>query len=106
MGNVKKFEQFISEVSEKKKASSEKVGDNVADAKKLNKGYNWSAFPEGSKSKDKWYSNTHTNTIEIGDPDPVKKFKEWNGKYWRSDSSKKQKDEPRKEKGQKNLKNA
>ena len=61
----------------------------------LNKKYNWDAVPQSAKTNDKWYANANKSEISIGDDDPVQKFKEWSGKYWRYAGEEKQKYEPR-----------
>lgn len=65
----------------------EKIGDNIKDAHKLNKGYNWSPYPEGTSDgvgidMEKHYPNTANKSIGIGDPDAVMKFREWESQYW------------------------
>lgn len=72
---------------------------NSTDAKKANKGYNWSAVPK----KDRWtqphYYHDTTAQVDIGEADPVDKFKEWNGNYWELDHYKKDR-EKREDKGE------
>lgn len=98
MKNIKRFETYILE--------KEIIKDNIKDTKDLNKGYNWNTSIPSDQDKDtddKWYRFVNKSEIGIGDSDPVKKFKEWNGKYWRTNKTKDLKDEPRKEKGEKSF---
>lgn len=61
----------------------------------LNKKYNWDGVPKSAKSDDRWYANANKSEISIGDKNPVQKFQDWSGKYWRYAGEEKQKYEPR-----------
>jgi hypothetical protein len=60
----------------------------------VNKHYNWDSKPDSHRSDDKWYAYVYKHEIGIGEADPVAKFKEWSGKYWRPAGSETDKYEP------------
>ena len=61
----------------------------------MNKKYDWDSKPDSSRSDDKWYRYVYKHEIGIGDPDPVKKFKDWIGKFWRESGTETDKYEPK-----------
>ncbi len=93
MKNIKNFEEYSEEISEKNNNPK-----NVEIFKKQhdkiiaqNKEYNWEAIPDSDKKKDSNYKFTIAKEIPINDPNPVEKFKKWNGKYWRKKKDKNKK---------------
>ena len=72
---------------------------NGKKAKELNNIYNWSAVPDEDRYDIPHYKDKETFQIEIGDPDPVKKFRKWNKNYWETDKYKKER-EKREKKGE------
>lgn len=58
-----------------------------------NKDYNFDPTP-GHKDTNPYYNNVNSKRIEIGDPDPIKSFKEWSGKFWRKSGDQYKKYEP------------
>ena len=83
---IKNFEEWnSSNLTEKNDAKNVEIFNKQKNKViNQNKEYNFDAIPKGKfKDKDPNYDIVHSNKIEIGDPNPVKKFKEWSGKYWR-----------------------
>lgn len=98
MENIKTFEEFEEEMNEQSKTSD---GKNVEifnkqfnKVKNQNKEYNFSPIPDSFRDKDPNYQYVISKKIEIGDKNPVKKFKQWNGNYWRKRKDRNKKYEP------------
>jgi len=72
---------------------------NGKEAKKLNNPYNWSAVPDENRYDIPHYPDKETFQIEIGDPDPITKFRKWNKNYWETEYYKKKR-EKRQQKGE------
>lgn len=83
------------ELNEKKSEEKNLELGDLSKSVNLNKQYNWDGVPQSAKSDDRWYANANKSEIAIGDGDPVAKFKEWSGKYWRYKGEEKLKYEPR-----------
>ncbi len=81
---IKKFNEFNGETFEGKSEDGNiKRFNAVKDATiAQNKEYNFEPIPASFKDKDPNYDIVISKKIEIGDPNPVKKFREWDGKYW------------------------
>ena len=90
-----KYLKTHNELSEKKGEEKNLELGDLSKSVNLNKQYDWDAVPQSAKSDDRWYANANKSEIAIGDADPVAKFKEWSGKYWRYSGEEKQKYEPR-----------
>lgn len=48
--------------------------------KKLSREYNWNPIPNKYRKK---VSNANIAEIAINEPNPVLKFKDWEGQYWK-----------------------
>jgi hypothetical protein len=63
--------------------------NNLQTAWDLNKPYDWNPIPKKFKKKssikglDKHYKIVKSSAIQIGEENPVKKFKEWDSQYWK-----------------------
>lgn len=66
-------------VSEKKELG---MIPGYTDPNKDNKNYNWDAVPKRDVKKNEGPNMLKISEIGVGDRDPIKKFKEWDGQYW------------------------
>lgn len=91
MKNIKNYITFHSENMDESKVEDgniklfNKQKDSVI---AQNKEYNGDPIPDSFKDKDPNYDIVISRKIEIGDPNPVQKFREWDGKYWERRKSK------------------
>jgi hypothetical protein len=97
MNTIKNFNEFDVETFEGKTEDGNiKRFNAVKDATiAKNKEYNFEPIPDKFRDKDPNYQYTISKKIEIGTKDPVKKFKEWNGNFWRKKKDRKKKYEPK-----------
>lgn len=75
---------------------------NGRDAKQLNQVHDWNAIPDKDRYTIPHYPGNDTFQIETGEPDPVKKFKEWDKEYWQP-TTHKERDKKRKAGGASDL---
>lgn len=81
MKTLKLFNEWIL-TSEDKKDNVSISNNNLNDIKKQNMEYNKEVIPDEFKDKDPNFDIVISKKIEIGEKNPVLKFKEWDGEYW------------------------
>ena len=74
MKHLRSFQQF-----EKKEAG---MIPGYTDPNPRNKDYNWRVIPSRDSKKLEAPNQYKFSEISIGDKNPVKKFKQWDPKYW------------------------
>lgn len=96
MKNIQSFEDYKNEITEgKSEDGNVKIFNKQKDSViAQNKEYNFEPIPAKFKDKDPNYDIVISKKIEIGAKDPVKKFREWSGNFWRKAKQRKQKYEP------------
>lgn len=72
----------IKKITSLREKKEEGMIPHYTDPNKGNLGYNWKAVPDKAKKKIEGTNMLKKSEIGIGESDPVKKFKEWNGHYW------------------------
>ena len=62
---------------------------NSKEAKRLNKIHNNNNIPKRDRYQQPHHPGTDMAQVDIGESEPVKKFKEWDGNYWETNNYKK-----------------